>query len=137
MKLSRACGYALAALVYLARQQQSEGHLTSRAIAAAGGLSEKFLLKVLKPLASVGVLKSLKGPHGGYRLSRPAKEITLLEVVEAVDGPIRGQVPQLTDTISPLERRLEEVWGDIASTVRASLEQTTIADVAAGKRKKS
>jgi Rrf2 family cysteine metabolism transcriptional repressor len=134
MKLSRACGYALAALVHLARQQ-SAGHLTSRAIAESGGLSEKFLLKVLKPLASVGVLKSLKGPHGGYRLARPPNNISLLEVVEAVDGPIRGQVPQLTDTLSPLERRLEEVWQGVATTVRGMLEETTIADVAA-KRKK-
>jgi Rrf2 family protein len=135
MKLSRACGYALAALVHLARQQ-SEGHLTSRAIAASGGLSEKFLLKVLKPLASVGVLKSLKGPHGGYRLARPPGDISLLEVVEAVDGPIRGQVPQLAATISPLERRLEEVWEGIAGTIRALLEGTSLADVATPRRKK-
>jgi Rrf2 family protein len=135
MKLSRACGYALAALAHLARQD-SEGHRTSRQIAAAGNLSEKFLLKVLKPLATVGVLKSLKGPHGGYRLARPAGEVSLLEVVEAVDGPIRGEVPQLADVATPLERRLEEVWERVAATVRATLEETSIADVAVNKRKK-
>src|SRR5262249_8322093 len=87
MTLSRATPYALSALARLAREK-SDAPVTSQIIAAADGSPERFLLKVLKPLVDAGILRSLKGPTGGYRLARPTKDVTLLEVVEAVDGPI-------------------------------------------------
>jgi Rrf2 family protein len=89
MKLSRASSYALHALAYLAGEKPARA-VTSRQLATADGTPERFLLKLLRPLVSGGILKSLKGPNGGYRLARPPKEVTLLEVVAAVDGPIRG-----------------------------------------------
>src|SRR5262249_12525711 len=92
MKLTRASNYALHALEYLAAGGQ-DTPVPSHHIARARGIPELFLLKVLKLLASARVLRSLKGPNGGYRLARPASKITLLEVVEAVEGPIRGQAP--------------------------------------------
>jgi DNA-binding IscR family transcriptional regulator len=51
------------------------------------------LLKVLEPMVDAGTLRSVSGPRGGYRLARAPKDITLLDVIEAVDGPIRGDVP--------------------------------------------
>ena len=95
MKLTRASEYALHALVYLV-QEKPEKPVASHIVAEAQGIPERFLLKVLKPLVSAHVLQSIKGPNGGYRLTKPAKEVTLLEVVEAVDGldalsKLRGQ----------------------------------------------
>ena len=101
MKLSHASGYALAALAYIARAKP-DGPVASHVIAAAAGLPERYLLKVLKPLVDAGVLRSLKGPHGGYRLARPPKAITLLEVVEAADGPVRGDAPPVGRQITRL-----------------------------------
>ena len=92
MRFTGACVYALRALVYLARHREG-GFVSVEEIAGTGGLSESFLRKSLKPLVSAGVLRSARGPHGGYRLARPARSITLLEVVEAVDGPVRGAAP--------------------------------------------
>ena len=90
MKLTRAASYAVHALVFMAAQKSNQP-LASHNIAHARGIPERFLLKVLKPLVSVRILLLIKGPNGGYRLARAANEITLLDVLEAVDGPIRGQ----------------------------------------------
>lgn len=69
--------------------------LPGRALAEFHGLSESYLLKHLQAMARAGVLESLPGPRGGYRLARPADEITVLDVVEAVDG--RGPVFRCTE----------------------------------------
>jgi Rrf2 family protein len=92
MKLTRASSYALHAVAYMA-QQKSDKPVASHVIAQERGIPERFLLKVLKPLVSARVLLSIKGPNGGYKLARSAGDITMLEIVEAVDGPIRGQAP--------------------------------------------
>ena len=92
MRMTRASSYALHAVAYLA-QQKSDKPVASHVIAHERGIPERFLLKVLKPLVSARVLTSIKGPNGGYRLARSPNDITLLEVVEAIDGPIRGEAP--------------------------------------------
>src|SRR5215475_14476352 len=108
MKLTRASSYALHAVAYMAAQKQDKP-IASHHIAQARGIPERFLLKVLKPLVSAQVLLSIKGPNGGYRLARPANEITMLEVLEAVDGPIRGSAPSSSDKDSNLRRRLDDI----------------------------
>src|SRR5881394_3883336 len=87
MKLSRASSYALHALAFMAGEKDNTRPVASHHIAAARGIPDRFLLKILKPLVSARVLFSVKGPHGGYRLARKAEEISLLDVLEAVDGP--------------------------------------------------
>src|SRR5947209_2275006 len=91
MRLTRASSYALHAVVFMAVQKQHTRPVASHHIAKARGIPERFLLKVLKPLVSARVLHSIKGPNGGYRLARSASDISMLEVLEAVDGPIRGR----------------------------------------------
>src|SRR5947209_20578747 len=109
MKLTRAASYAIHALVFMANQKHNRP-VASHNIAKARGIPERFLLKVLKPLVSVRVLMSIKGPNGGYRLARPASEVTLLEVIEAVDGPIQGQNTYARDdTDKALNRRLDDI----------------------------
>jgi len=132
MKLSRACGYALLALAYLARHG-GNGPVTVDGIAAAEGLSESFLRKSLESLAGAGVLRSERGRGGGFRLARPARRITLLEVVEAVDGPVRRLVPRFADGDSArLDARLQEVCDDAAEAVRRRLGKVSVADLARG-----
>ena len=91
MKVSQTTRYALQALIHLTRQGGSQP-VASHVIAEAEGSPEPFLRKVLERLASTRLLVSLKGATGGYRLARPAGRITLLEVVETVEGPIRGRL---------------------------------------------
>jgi Rrf2 family protein len=129
MKLTHACGYAIHAVVFLARQKEAQ-LVASRHIAEAQGLPERFLVKVLKPLVAAQVLLSLRGPNGGYRLARPPKAITLLDIVEAVDGPIRAQVPALeANGDDRLTRKLEAACGLAADVVRQRLQKVRVADL--------
>src|SRR5215510_3705277 len=96
MKLSRASTYAIHALVYLVEHGEAKP-LASHEIARTRNIPERFLLKVLKPLVSRGILISVKGPNGGYRLARPANKITLLDVIEAGEGPVAGSAPEVSE----------------------------------------
>src|SRR6516162_11512741 len=121
MKLTRASSYALHAVTYMASQKH-EKPVASHHIAHARGIPERFLLKVLKPLVSARVLMSVKGPNGGYRLARPASAVSLLEVIEAVDGPILGQSPLNDDQRnSALDRKLQNVCQQSADMMRRQL----------------
>ena len=97
MRLSHASTYALQALAHLAAAGPDR-RVASHDIARARGIPERFILKVLRPLVSARLVRSLKGPHGGFRLAKPAARITLLEVVEAVEGPLRGEAPLVSQT---------------------------------------
>jgi Rrf2 family protein len=127
MKLTSLSAHALRALAYLARHEG--GFVTAARIARAEGVSEPFVVKGLKPLAAAGVLHALKGPHGGYRLARPPRHITLLEVVEAVDGPVRGEAPRFGGD-ARLDARLQEVCDRAAEVVRRRLRKVSLADLA-------
>ena len=88
------------------------------------------MLKVLKPLVSAQVLYSVKGPNGGYRLARPATEISVLEVLEAVDGPIRGYAPSNADNGSGLQRKLDQICSQSADVLRKQLGKIKITELA-------
>jgi len=111
MKLTRACSYALHALVYMSEHDPGGRRgLASQEIARERGLPERFLLKVLKPLVGAGILGSARGPGGGYLLARPLGEISLLDVVEAVEGPkyLLGGAPAIEQTEDVATRQLDE-----------------------------
>jgi Rrf2 family protein len=128
MKLSRAAGYALHALAYLAEQG---GRLVdAQTIAHARGIPQLPLAKVLHALASARVVRSVQGLGGGYRLARPAAEITMLEVVQAVDGPVDGRNP-LALGGDPLDRKLEQACERSAGAVRGVLGGVRLSELAA------
>jgi Rrf2 family protein len=132
MKLSYASACALHALAHLAGQDPGQ-LVAARAVAGAAGLPEAFLAKVLWRLASAGVLHAGAGYGGGYRLARPLKDITLLEVVEAVDGPIRGEVPSdFAAGQDGLNNRLARVCEGAAAAVREMLGQVRLSELVKG-----
>lgn len=134
MKLTRASSYALHAVAFMAQQKQHDRPVASHNIAQARGIPERFLLKVLKPLVSARVLLSIKGPNGGYRLAKKADDITMLEVLEAVDGPIRGQAPFSEESNGPLNHKLENICKQSAEVVRKQLEKVKMSDLVSGKK---
>ena len=132
MKPTAAVRCALQVLVHLATRD-ANAQATAHAFARAHGMSGAFLLKALLPLARAGVLQSLRGPNGGYRLARPATQITLLEIVEAVDGPIQGLVPAIEAVpaaAARLNRRLAEVCDAAADAVRKELQKVRLSALA-------
>ncbi len=133
MKLTRASSYALHAVAFMAVQKHDRP-IASHNIAQARGIPERFLLKVLKPLVSARVLLSIKGPNGGYRLAKKPDDITMLEVLEAVDGPIRGQAPFSEESNGPLNHKLENICKQSADAVRKQLEKVRVSDLVSGKR---
>jgi len=135
MRFTRASLYALHAVAYMATQDGEEP-TPSHVIADKRSISERFLLKVLKPLVSAQVLASVKGPNGGYRLAKPANEITMLEVLEAVDGPIRGLAPLSGEKKNGnLNTRLESICKESADQIRKHLGSVKISQLV-GKRGK-
>jgi Rrf2 family protein len=100
-------------------------------IAQARGIPEKFLLKILRPLVAARVLRSVKGPNGGFRLARPAAKITLLEVVEAVDGPIFGMAGPVGAGGNGLDGRLEAICNHSADRLRRHLGKVRLSDLSA------
>jgi Rrf2 family protein len=128
MKLSTACTYAVRALAFLARHE-GDGLLVAHVFAGARGLPEEYLGKTLKGLVRAGILLSSRGPTGGYRLARPAERITLLEVVEAVDGPVRGDLPRF-GADRKLDARLQAACDAAAEVARSRLRNVSVADLA-------
>lgn len=87
MQLNQATDYAFRAVLHLANLPPDEV-VAAQAIAAREEIPMRFLLKIMRSLTRAGIVKSFRGVEGGYALAKPPGAITLLDVVEAVEGPI-------------------------------------------------
>jgi Rrf2 family protein len=124
--------YAIRAATELAAA--GDGHLKAERIAQAQGIPLKFLENILLDLKHGGLVRSQRGAEGGYRLARAADEISLADVIRAVEGPlanVRGIAPDQLEYEGSAER-LREVWVAVRASLRAVLEQVTLADLARG-----
>jgi DNA-binding IscR family transcriptional regulator len=81
------------------------------------------------------VLHSIKGPNGGYRLAKGASNITILEIIEAVDGNIQGQPSWSERNNAPLNNKIESICQQSADVVRKYLEKVHLSDLVAAKKK--
>lgn len=86
LRVTRLTDYATVVLTVLAARPQEV--LSAAELAERAGLEPPTVSKLLKPLAQAGLVEGFRGPHGGYRLARPACEISLVEIVEAMEGPL-------------------------------------------------
>lgn len=132
MIYSRSAEYAIRAFVYLA-QANGGKFVMAKQIAADTDIPGHFLAKILQQLARKGFLKSSKGPTGGFSLRRNADEVSLFDVVDAVDGSSEysrciGGLSECSDQ-SPCG--LHDSWKKLRSDIVKYLEETSIADVAA------
>lgn len=83
---SKACQYGLQAIIYIALHHSEKFHIDLTEISKGQNIPKHFLSKVLQLLVKHKLLVSMKGPAGGFRLTRPPEQITLIEIVEAIDG---------------------------------------------------
>lgn len=88
MQITRQADYAVRAMLYLARRGQTERAATSQ-VAEEQHIPPSFLAKIISQLSIAGLLHTSRGARGGVTLAREPRDITLLEVIEAIDGPIR------------------------------------------------
>lgn len=129
MRLTKTAAHAALALAFIA-DHQADGAVQARDISAALGASTQSILKVLGLMAQAKLVASKPGRGGGYRLPVDAGAITLLSVVEAVDGSIDGWVQSAPEASRrPGAAALERVARDIAAAARRHLAGVTIADL--------
>jgi Rrf2 family iron-sulfur cluster assembly transcriptional regulator len=135
MKVSQSSRYAIRAVVAIAAHK-GPGFADGRRVATAHGLPAQFVSKLLRLLVKAGLLQSLRGPNGGYRLAKTANRISLLEILEAVDGVIGSAVPAAGDQgAGSVDARLQSVFDRAAETVRRHLRGTTVGELMATKGK--
>lgn len=134
MRISAKADYAVRAAIELAGAD--EGRPTKGdVIAQAQAIPVKFLENILGDLRHAGLVSSRRGHDGGYWLAKPASEITVADVIRAVEGPlasVRGGRPEDTaydGAALPLQR----VWIAVRTALRSVVEQVTLADLAGGK----
>ncbi|MDB5350856.1 MAG: rrf2 family protein putative transcriptional regulator [Planctomycetota bacterium] len=126
MKISAKAEYACLAVLALARPRTEDTPVRIRDIAEAHSIPERYLVQILLQLKGAGLVLSTRGALGGYRLARPADQISLGEVLWAIDGP--GEPPR--EATEPAARALASVWRHIRDAERKVLEQTSIANLA-------
>jgi Rrf2 family protein len=132
VRVSAKADYALRAVIELAAV--ADGPVKGERIAQAQAVPLKFLENILGDLRHAGLVRSQRGVEGGYWLARPADEITVAEVIRAVEGPIanvRGVGPEQVEYAGSAAP-LRQVWIAVRANLRAVLEQVTIADLARG-----
>jgi len=128
LRISEAASLALHTVVYLAGDPLN--HHSAGTLARAICVSEAHLAKVLQRLVKAGLLVSVRGPKGGFRLARKTEEITLLEVFEAIDGPFRPDACLMHGrTCGQMGCLFGDLLGDINRQVRSYLGGRTLEDV--------
>ena len=120
MKLSRTVEYALQATLQLALANNGSPVPCSQ-LAAQGKMPERFLLQILRNLVTHGILHSTRGVVGGYVLDRDLDEVSLLEIIEAIEGPITSSVPSTAGLPDVAQARLGEAMASVTENVRREL----------------
>ncbi len=135
MQVSARTDYALRAASELARAKvEGTGSVKGERIAAAQGIPKKFMENILLDLKHHGLVRTQRGASGGYWLAMPADEITLADIIRAVEGPlanVRGEWPEAVEYTGAAEK-LQEVWIAVRANLRAVLETVTLADLVEG-----
>jgi Rrf2 family protein len=132
VRVSAKADYAIRAAVELAAS--GDGPTKGERIAQAQQIPPNFLENILSDLRNAGIVASRRGADGGYWLARPAAEVSLADVIRAVDGPlanVRGVRSEQVEYSGSAEG-LREVWVAVRASLRGVLEKVTLADLAAG-----
>jgi len=133
MRISAKADYAVRAAAELAASAD-DGPVPAEALARAQDVPHRFLEAILSDLRREGIVASRRGAGGGYVLARPAAQVTVADVVRAVDGPlvfVRDARPSDLE-YSGAAASLLHVWVALRVNVRAVLEQVSLADLAGG-----
>ncbi|MFN8077294.1 MAG: Rrf2 family transcriptional regulator [Kineosporiaceae bacterium] len=131
MRISAKTDYAVRAAAELAARSE-EGWIKTESVATAQQIPLAFLLNILAELRTAGLVQSRRGVDGGYRLARPATEITVADVIRAVDGPlanIAGARPEDME-YGGAATSLRDTWVALRATMRSVLEAVSLADLA-------
>jgi Rrf2 family protein len=133
VKVTAKADYAVRAVLELATVDT--GLVKGERIARSQGIPLKFLENILIDLRHAGIVHAQRGAEGGYRLARSAEDVTLGEVIRAVEGPlasVRGEPPESV-TYDGAAEHLQTVWIAVRASLRSVLDDLTLAEVVAGR----
>jgi Rrf2 family protein len=135
MRITAKADYAVRAAVELAALQDEQRAVKGERLARAQGIPQNFLENILTELRRAGIVRTRRGVAGGYQLARPAAEITMADVLRAVEGPLAAVQGLRPDELAyrGAAARLPEVWVALRASLRDVLEHVTLADIAAGR----
>jgi Rrf2 family protein len=139
MRITAKADYAVRAAVELAAAQPEARPVKGEYLARAQDIPQNFLENILTELRRAGIVRTRRGADGGYQLARPAREITVADVLRAVEGPlaaVQGVQPQDLH-YGGAARHMPDLWVAVRASLRSVLEKVTLADLAAGKLPRS
>jgi Rrf2 family protein len=133
MRFTQAAAYGISAATYLAHVADGE-IVSNTVICEALQIPQRFVLQILRQMALAGVVKSTRGVLGGFTLAKPASEISLLDIVEAVDGPIgANEAIDLAGMSTNSQAAVDKMMATIVADARKQLASVTLADLRASK----
>ena len=139
MRITAKVDYAVRAAIELARAAPDDGGRSApvkgQHLATSQGIPVKFLENILAELKRSGIVASLRGADGGYWLARPAREVSVADIIRAVEGPladVRGVRPDQLELGADLEA-LQRMWIAVRANLRAVLDQVSLEDLRAGR----
>ena|SRR5579862_6374621 len=135
MRISAKADYAVRAAVELAAAADAAKPIKAERIATAQKIPLNFLENILGELRHAGIVRSQRGAEGGFKLAKPANQLTVADVIRAVEGPlasIRGGPPEQA-SYDGAAAALPRVWIAVRASLRTVLETVTLADIAAGR----
>jgi Rrf2 family protein len=131
MRISRSTGYALLALGYIAKNQDQK-IILSQTISKEYDIPLEYLLKILQQMVRAGILRSKRGPRGGFSLAQTPKRITMLQIIEAVDGPMSGQQSLFEPSAKgKFTHKVEAAYNKAINQAKAVFDKTKMADLIA------
>jgi Rrf2 family protein len=133
MRVSAKADYAVRAAAELAAAE--EGPVKGEKLAESQDIPLQFLEHILLEMKHAGIVRARRGAKGGYWLARPADQISLADVIRAVEGPLANVQSAPPESVHYRGRaeHLQEVWIAVRANLRAVLERTTLADVTSGR----
>jgi Rrf2 family protein len=135
MRITAKADYAVRAAAELAAAESDGQLVKGEQLAKSQSIPQNFLENILTELRRAGIVRTRRGAEGGYQLARPAADITVAEVLRAVEGPlaaVQGSRPETLEYEGAAEH-LPEVWVALRASLRSVLEHVTLADLASGK----
>lgn len=131
MKIKRSTGYALVAVGYIA-QQKANGSVLAADVSKKYNIPLEYLLKILQQLVRSNILRSKRGPRGGFSLARAHNEITLLEIFEAIDGSLtpKFQLAELGGD-EHFTKRVEDICRNATNSVKDMYGSVSLSDILA------
>ncbi len=129
MRISRSTGYGILAVGYIAKHKD-QPIILSQSISKEYNIPLEYLLKILQQMVRANILRSKRGPRGGFSLARSIKKINMLQIIEAVEGPMISQLD--LKELAPKEKfgaKAEQIYEKALASARAVFEKAKISDI--------